>query len=171
MRCFSHAVLFVPHHKNNNYFHQLFFFSSQNSWNSKKKNRHDGIFFLQNLKPTGTTSLSSCPRHHNAAPPTAQRGPAPFHTSAFSWAIPPFRLLRSCLQQENVLPKEGKQSTQHARLAAVDSIFRDGICGSAVAIVVSMLLEGTVQLRPSPGREFFLEESPCAATPAPMFRW
>jgi len=39
-------------------------------------------------------------------------------------------------------------------------IFRDGICGSAVAIVVSMLLEGTAQLRPSSGREFFSRRKP-----------
>jgi len=81
--------------------------SSFDSLEFKKKNRHDWHFFSSelNLPAPLHFPLGPC---HNAAPPTTQRGPAPFHTSAFAWAIPPFRLLRSCLQQENVLPKEGK---------------------------------------------------------------
>jgi hypothetical protein len=106
VRCFSHAVLFVPHHKNNN-FTSLFSSALRILGIQKKKNRHDWHFFSSelNLPAPLHFPLGPC---HNAAPPTTQRGPAPFHTSAFAWAIPPFRLLRSCLQQENVLPKEGK---------------------------------------------------------------
>jgi hypothetical protein len=137
VHCFSHAssFFFLTRHKTKITMF-LFLQSVFDVWNSKRKIAMKA-FFSSELLPTGTTSFSSYSCLVTTPLHRPRRGPAPFHTSAvFEMCLnDSFLPSPAPLFAAEKYPSRRKGGTPaHTRLAGVDSIFHDGVWGSAAAI-------------------------------------
>jgi hypothetical protein len=132
VNCFYTEFFFFPRHKKQNS-HQLSFSSARLMFGiQKKKNRH-GICFLWNLGNYLTLKFPPAlsqrrPTNHTGGPSTA-----PFHTSAVFEICLSNSLLPSPtpLFAAGQRPSERREANQHTHLAAVDSVFRNGVWGSS----------------------------------------